>query len=386
MHSDEGKISQILRNFISNALKFTERGEILVAAALNSNRDRITFSVSDTGIGIPPEDQERIFKEFAQLEHPLQHRVKGTGLGLPLTKKLAEILGGSVSVESRAGIGSIFFVTLPVVYPEAGQPAEPDLQHTAPQFDRPGVPVLVIEDDTSDTLLYEKYLKGSVFQVMSARTLKEARRMLSMMRPKAIILDILLQGEDTWNFLLELKKDEATKEIPVLVATSIEDQQKGLSLGADAYHLKPIDRRWLLNQLSLWTQQPAKRLLLVDDEDTSRYVVIGLLEGCGFGIVETADPREALRLAQDEVPHVILLDLVMPGVTGFEVLDQLKRDPRTAGIPVVITTSKTLNEEERARLAKAAAILSKGDLTQERIVATIERSLAAVSLAAGAAS
>jgi CheY-like chemotaxis protein/anti-sigma regulatory factor (Ser/Thr protein kinase) len=386
MYTDEGKTSQILRNFISNALKFTERGDIRVAAALTSNRDLITFSVTDTGIGIPPEDQERIFKEFSQLENPIQHRVKGTGLGLPLTKKLAEILGGSVSVESRVGVGSTFSVTLPMIYTAAGQTAEPDQQTAAPQFDLSRVPVLVIEDDQSDTLLYEKYLKGSAFQVMAARTLKEARRVMSMIRPKAIILDILLQGEDGWNFLLELKKDGATKEIPILVATTIEDQQKGLSLGADAYHVKPVDRRWLLDQLSLWAQLPTKRLLLVDDEDMSRHVMNGFLDGCGFRIFETADPREALRLAGDELPHVILLDLIMPGLTGFEVLDQLKRDPRTAGIPVVITTSKTLSEDERNRLAKAAAILSKGDLTQERILATIERSLADVSLAAGAAS
>ena len=381
MYSDEGKTSQILRNFISNALKFTERGEIRVGASVNSNRDRITFSVADTGIGIPAEDQECIFKEFSQLENPIQERVKGTGLGLPLTRKLAEILGGSVSVESRVGSGSIFSVTLPVVYAAAGQPVERD--QPAPQFDLSLVPVLLVEDDTSDRLLYEKYLKGSPFQVLAAKSLTEARRLMSMIRPKVIILDIMLHGEDSWNFLVEVKKDEATKDIPVLVVTSIEDQQKGLSLGADAYQVKPVDRRWLLDQLSRWTQQPPKRLLLVDDEDMSRYVLKGLLDGCGFRILETADPREALRLAGDESPHVILLDLVMPAMTGFEVLEQLKSEPRTASIPVVITTSKTLNEDERHRLAKAAAILSKADLTPQRIVAIIEQTLADVSMATG---
>jgi signal transduction histidine kinase/CheY-like chemotaxis protein len=381
MYSDERKTSQILRNFISNALKFTERGEIRVGASVNSNRDQITFSVADTGIGIPAEDQERIFKEFSQLENPIQERVKGTGLGLPLTRKLAEILGGRVSVESRIGSGSTFSVTLPVVYAAADQPVERD--QPPPQFDLSLVPVLLVEDDTSDRLLYEKYLKGSPFQVLAARSLTEARRLMSMVRPKVIILDIMLHGEDSWNFLVEVKKDEATKDIPVLVVTSIEDQQKGLSLGADAYQVKPVDRRWLLDQLSRWTQQPPKRLLLVDDEDMSRYVLKGLLDGCGFRILETADPREALRLAGDESPHVILLDLVMPGMTGFEVLEQLKSEPRTASIPVVITTSKTLNEGERHRLAKAAAILSKADLTPQRIVAIIEQTLADVSMATG---
>jgi CheY-like chemotaxis protein/nitrogen-specific signal transduction histidine kinase len=380
IYGDEGKISQILRNFISNALKFTERGEIRVAAALNAEGDRITFSVTDTGIGIPAEDQERIFKEFGQLENPIQKRVKGTGLGLPLTKKLAEILGGTVSVQSQAGSGSTFSVTLPVAFAPVGQD-EPE-PPAAVQYDRSRVPILLIEDDTSDTLLYEKYLKGSPFQLVTARSVMEARRILGMVRPEVIILDIMLYGEDSWNFLVEVKRDEATKGIPVLVVTTVEDPQKGLSLGADAYQIKPVDRRWLLDQLARWTQRPTKRLLLVDDEEVSRYVMSAFLEGSGFRVLVATDAREALRLAGDESPHVILLDLIMPGMTGFELLDRLKSDPHTAGIPVVITTSKALDAEERQRLGKAAAILSKGDLTQQRILETIDRGLADVSVGA----
>lgn len=249
LYSDEGKVSQILRNFLSNALKFTEQGEVRVSASLCDDGQRVRFAVSDTGIGIPPEHQAQIFTEFVQLDNPLQKQAKGTGLGLPLCRRLAELLGGSVGVTSDLGIGSTFSVTLPLRYAALAEmpvaPVEP------PSSPEPGQPVvLVVEDNEELLFVYERYLAGTGFGFLPARTVRSARHHLARLRPHAILLDILLPDESSWALLAELKNNPATATIPVLVATTEADQQKGLALGADAYGVKPITREWLLTQLA----------------------------------------------------------------------------------------------------------------------------------------
>ncbi len=212
LYSDEGKISQILRNFISNALKFTERGEVRVSAA-TSGAGEVAFSVSDTGIGIASEDQESIFQDFVQLDHPLQRRVKGTGLGLPLSRKLAEFLGGKVEVQSRLGAGSTFTLRIPATW------REPDARPSAAvvEFlpDPLGRTVLVVEDSPEMVMTYKSYLRGSGFQLAVAATTREAEDFLERVKPCAIILDVVLRSEDTWGFAAKLKQASHTKDIPV---------------------------------------------------------------------------------------------------------------------------------------------------------------------------
>jgi signal transduction histidine kinase len=266
LYTDEGKVSQILRNFLSNALKFTQHGQVRIAATLSQDQQTVHFAVTDTGIGIAPEDQARIFEEFTQVAHPLQKRVKGTGLGLPLCRKLAELLGGSVAVESTVGLGSTFTATLPVVY-QAPSPttalSEVVAQHAG--AGQAGFPaVLTIEDSEEWLSVYQKYLTQLGFQMLAARSLRDARRTLEQMKPQAIILDILLRGEDTWRFLAELKADPTTSTIPVLVVTEVEDQQKGLALGADAYCVKPVELTWLSEQLWQLVPPPVQKILVLD--------------------------------------------------------------------------------------------------------------------------
>jgi signal transduction histidine kinase/CheY-like chemotaxis protein len=368
LHTDEGKVSQILRNFISNALKFTERGEVRVSAEMTQEGNNVVFSVVDTGIGIAPEDQPRVFQEFTQLDTPLQRRIKGTGLGLPLSKKLAELLGGSLSVESQPGIGSTFYATIPRIFVEP-EPAI-TVAEAAWQPDPARTPVLVVEDSAEDILIYEKFLKGSSFQAIPARTLKEAREALQKVKPQAIILDILLRGEDSWPFLATMKQDAATSNVPILVVTTIGDQDKGMALGADAYCVKPVDRRWLLEKLKLLVQtEPSKKVLIVDDEEVSRYQFRGFLTDTSYVPIEASNGLEGLLRARLEQPRLIFLDLFMPEMSGFEVLDQLKADPLTRDIPVVISSLKVLEEAERDQLTgKALAILPKGDLTREQVL------------------
>ena len=252
--TDESKVSQILRNLISNALKFTESGEIRVSVTLTADGKAVCFAVADTGIGIALEDQARIFDEFLQVENALQQRVKGTGLGLPLCKKLATLLGGSITVQSAPGGGSTFSVVLPLHYrPGEEPPPEADIIRSF----NPQLPtVLVVEDDEATLLLYEKFLQGSGFRLLPARTARQARDLLRDLRPQAIILDILLPGEDAWPLLAELKGQEESQDIPIMVVTTVEDQRKGLALGADAYYLKPIERTRLLDTLQQLTSRP----------------------------------------------------------------------------------------------------------------------------------
>jgi signal transduction histidine kinase/CheY-like chemotaxis protein len=357
LDTDEAKVSQILRNFISNALKFTERGEVRVSAALSPDGEAVDFAVADTGIGIAPEDQSRIFEEFGQLENPLQQKYKGTGLGLPLTRKLTELLGGRITVVSRPGLGSTFTARIPRRY------AAPEPAPSAPawQADPRLDPVLIVEDNPQDVLVYEKLLRGSPFQPIAVSTVARAREAMRRLRPAAVILDIRLRGEDAWGFLTEVKRREETRDIPVLVVSTVADQPKGLGLGADAYAVKPVERGWLLDTLTrLTAPAPRRRVLVIDDDETSRYLVRTSLADTTYAVVEAVDGQEGLRRARELRPAAIFLDLVMPGRSGFEVLEQLREEATTRGIPVIVLTSKVLAPADAEWLrARASVVLSK---------------------------
>jgi signal transduction histidine kinase/DNA-binding response OmpR family regulator len=362
LFTDEAKVSQVLRNFISNALKFTERGEVRVSVR-NGHDDTVVFSVADTGIGIAPDDQPRIFKEWEQVEGKMQKTAKGTGLGLPLSKKLAQLLGGDVYLKSQLGMGSTFFVAVPIRYAGATEAIYvPDVKR---ELDASKLPVLVVEDNREALFIYEKYLKGTEFQVVPAQDLKEARRALDDFKPIAIVLDVLLQGEHSWNLLQDLKQNPGTKDIPVFVVTVVENQSKALALGATAFHAKPIDRAWLLNQLQATLDRHEGQILMVDDDEIARYLLRGLLAGSGHRLLEAQGGVEGLRVARLSKPNLIILDLSMPDLSGFEVLETLKRDPETREIPVVIYTSQSLDSEERARLQEAVDIVPKGASSRE---------------------
>ncbi|HYJ33128.1 MAG TPA: ATP-binding protein [Candidatus Binatia bacterium] len=372
LHTDEGKVSQILRNFISNALKFTEQGEVRVRARLVNGGGKIAFEVSDTGIGIAPEDQERIFQEFTQIDSAIQRRVRGTGLGLPLCRRLAELLGGSVSVRSEVGAGSTFVAEIPVSYAERDSVAL-DSWHPMPGR----LPVLVVEDAPEEALLYEKYLSAAGYQVLHARTLREAREALSIMSPALILLDVLLRGEDTWAFLTELRRRPDTGATPILIVSTVEDQAKGAALGADAYLIKPIDRQRLIRQISSMTGDVVmRRVLIVDDEEISRYLIRQSLTAPHVEVLEAATGAEALHVAGSGQVGAICLDLRMPDQDGEEVLRRLKSDPMTREIPVFVVTSKALGEGERDRLLEmAAGVISKETLSRERILPRVEEAM-----------
>jgi signal transduction histidine kinase/CheY-like chemotaxis protein len=250
LYTDESKLNQILRNFISNALKFTLEGTISVSAR-EAEGDLVQFTVADTGIGIPLEEQERVFDEFAQVEGPHQRGLRGTGLGLPLCRRLAELLGGSISLESAPGAGSTFTLTLPRRYGGASEvflPPGPPAQ--AGEVDPQRLPVLVIENNPETLFLVENYLAGSRYQVIAARTAREGRRAIQSVRPVAIVLDVLLDRDNCWEFLEEIKAMPRTADIPVLVISTVDFEPRAKRSGADLFRLKPIDPAWLLDCLN----------------------------------------------------------------------------------------------------------------------------------------
>jgi signal transduction histidine kinase/CheY-like chemotaxis protein len=371
LYGDEAKISQVLRNFISNALKFTERGEIRVAAGVSPDGDAVTFSVADTGIGIAEQDQESIFEEFVQVRGPMQGKVKGTGLGLPLCRRLAGLLGGCVSVASVLGQGSTFALTVPMRYAPAQQdmplPAEDMLQ------DPQRIPILVVEDEPDTFAYYEKITRGTPYLLVPAATLRHATELVARVRPAIVMLDIVLGGETTWRWLGDLKSSAEYAALPVIVASNVDDPEKGFALGAAAYLRKPIGRTALIETLNRLTRP---RILLIDDDPAARYTVRKMCEPLPYHVLEAADARDGLRVANTMQPSVIVLDLNLPDRRGEEVLRELSGTPATRHIPVVVLTSDEISSSSRAELMlDAQGVLSKRDLRRETLTAALRAAI-----------
>jgi signal transduction histidine kinase/CheY-like chemotaxis protein len=374
LETDEAKVSQVLRNLVSNALKFTEAGHVTVSVEPGPD-DTVSFRVSDTGIGIAPEHQQHIFEEFYQVEGPRQRQVKGTGLGLALSRRLAEVLGGSLTVKSLPGVGTTFTLQVPRVHPEVQTLA--GMVERSEQLE-PGVaPVLVVEDDRQTLFLYEKYLSRSGFPVLPVRSVEEARSALARVRPVAVVLDVMLEGETTWSFLAELKSQESTRDIPVMVVTVMDREQKARALGADEFWLKPVAEEQLRRKLATVARNgPMQRVLVIDDDDLHRYLLKKLLADTPYSVQEASSGAEGVRVAREQVPHLIFLDFVLPDMTAFDVLDALKADPLTRDIPVVLHTSKPLEEAEHKRLEReTASILTKHTLSREVAITRIRDAL-----------
>jgi signal transduction histidine kinase/DNA-binding response OmpR family regulator len=355
MFNDEAKLSQVLRNLISNALKFTERGEVRVSAQRDGSD--VSFRVADTGIGIAKADLPIIFEEFGQIETRLQKLVKGTGLGLPLSRRLAELMGGILAVESEVGVGSTFSVRVPITLG-----TKPATKFAVPQIT--GLPVLIVEDNNETRYLLESALRRSEFQPIAASAPVEARAVLDAVRPVAVIMDMILQGEPSGNLIRDLKTSTATRSIPVLAISIHDVERDSISAGADAFARKPVDGNVLLPWLRERTQsRSAHRVLVIDDNEVARFTLRQLLQRSGLHTVEAMNGSEGLAFARQDRPDAIFLDLIMPEMDGFAVIEQLRKERLLADVPVVVYTSKAITQLERSRLLEhARAVLSKSDL------------------------
>jgi signal transduction histidine kinase/CheY-like chemotaxis protein len=379
--TDEAKVSQIVRNFISNALKFTESGEVRVSARLTPDGASVAIAVTDTGIGIARADQEAIFEEFVQLDHQAQRRVKGTGLGLPLARRLAHLLGGRITLESEVGVGSMFTLVLPLVF----SPAADD--STAATGRRPlvdwepdpaRIAVLVVGASRADAMTYQELLRGSLFQVLAARSVGEATRLLARLRPRAVVLHLDLEDESAWELLARLKqRDEGVEPIAVVALVREDDRDKALALGADRCLTAMPGRDELLESLRSFGSGPtARRVLVIDDDAVGRYLMRTFLRDTSCVVSEATGGREGIEAARRERPDVIFCDLYMPDMGGLEVLSQLKADPITHDIPVVLNTAKSLSAEERTDLERlGVAVLLKDRFSRADAAAEVRRLL-----------
>ncbi len=375
IETDRTKLSQIVRNLVSNAIKFTERGEVRVTA--EQVGDRIILRVTDTGIGIAPEDHERVFEEYGQIESHLQKRLKGTGLGLPLARKLAARLGGMLHLDSEIGRGATFTLDIPARHEEAKEMRA--LVERSRQKSPGAASILVVEDDRHSLFLYERYLVTAGFHVLPARTIADAQELMKHHRPAAIVLDVMLEGDSSWSFLADLKSNPETQDIPVLVVTITNREDKARALGADEFWLKPVDQDRLLRKLREMSERShvaMTRVLVIDDDDKARYIIRRHLEGSPYKLFEASNGADGVQLARDQHPNVILLDFLLGGSTAFDVIDDLKADPCTRGIPVVVVTSHVLDAYEQKRLlAEASSVISKQNLSRELAINRIRDAL-----------
>jgi signal transduction histidine kinase/DNA-binding response OmpR family regulator len=369
--ADPAKAKQILYNLLSNAVKFTpERGHVGVRAS--QDEEGVRFAVWDTGIGIKAEDQRRIFEEFQQVETTTARQYEGTGLGLALAKKFVELHGGRIWVESELGKGSTFTFRLPSV----GQPAMP--AEGRPEPEEIGLPlVLLVEDDPKTRELLRFSLLREGFRVEEALHGEEALPKARALRPFLIILDILLPRKDGWEVLRELKEDPMTQDIPVVIVSIVDEPERGFSLGAADYILKPFDRDDFLRRLGRYSfttkvQLEPVKILIIDDDPLAVDALAGMLEPAGFEIFKAYGGQEGLELAAKQQPNLILLDLLMPEISGFEVVQRLKEHPQTKGIPIFVVTLKDLTTEDKQKLnSLVAAVMPKGAFSRERLLEEI---------------
>ncbi|MBZ0273589.1 response regulator [bacterium] len=355
--ADERKLKQIVYNLLSNAAKFTPGGGSITLSATRSDGE-LRIHVKDTGIGILPEDQERIFLAFEQVDSSYARQVQGTGLGLTLCRNLVELHGGRIGVESQGeGTGSTFWFTIP--WRESQAPAIEALPETPfphPVLEHHERPVvLVVEDESTAAELLTEYLRGGGYDVEYARDGIEAIRRARAIKPFAITLDVLLPKKNGMSVLAELKLDAATKDIPVVMVTVTEKQQLAFTLGAIEWFIKPVDAGRLLETLRLVRRAngiPHPTVLIIDDEADTREYLSEIIGRDGFDVLLAAGGEQGVKAVRDSHPDILVLDLMMPDVDGFEVVDRIKDDPLGRRIPIVVYTAKELTAEDRKRLSR----------------------------------
>jgi len=381
IEADAGKLKQMLLNLASNAVKFTsEVGLVRIEA--ERFQSAVEISVSDTGIGIAESDLNRLFKEFQQLESGAGRRQEGTGLGLALTKRLAQLHGGEIRVTSELGRGSVFTIRLPLRPSDAKRAAPvPVLPRATPHDRRPLV--LVVEDDLQAAELLARQLDRGGFRAEVALGGVEAMAKARELHPIAITLDILLPGLDGWDVLEQLKREPATMDIPVVVISVVDKPELGRALGAIDYFVKPVDGKALLNRLAQFTftgkvGTEETRILAVDDEPANLEWLETVLKPAGFSVISAIGGKEGIELARISRPHLVLLDLMMPDVSGFDVVQALHADDSTRGIPIMILTAKDLTDADKRELnGSVAAILERGSTGAADLVGWLNRLMAA---------
>ena len=383
MYTDENKLKQILLNLLSNAVKFTERGVISVHARngrevggkARPGDGWVSFEVADTGIGIAADDLPTIWEEFQQVDGSLSRRYEGTGLGLAIVRRLVQLMGGDIAVESVVGRGSTFCfsvpVHLPAAAPQRSEEATPVVE--APRWRLPAgnKPLVLVVDDEPEVLyILEKYLRDEGYDIAVAHTGDEAIAKARELHPFAITLDVMLPGRDGWEVIQTLKSDESTADIPIIVLSMLDNRQLGYSLGASDYLVKPVSRNDLLERLErIKNGHPLVSVLVVDDDPIEQRVLATTFHDIGMEVTSCLDGPSALLWLETHQPDLITLDLMMPGMDGFSVLEVIKAQSKLQTIPILIITAKEITAQDRARLNNAtASVIQKGPRQRDEVL------------------
>ncbi len=377
--ADERKLKQILLNLLSNAVKFTPPSGIVTLAGAVTDAG-VEISVHDTGIGISREEQDKIFDEFYQVATDRKGKTEGTGLGLALARQFVLLHGGTMRVESEPGKGSTFTCTLPIRAPEqavhpveAGRPETDDLTTLV----RTGPLALVIEDDPAAAKLFSIYLMEAGFTVELAASGERGLELARIRRPALITLDILMPKVDGWDLLARLKADPFTASIPVVIVSIVDQRGKGFALGAVDYIVKPVKKEDLMRAVrhAVAALQPASRkptIVVVDDDPMALGLMEAVLEPEGYTVLKATAGAQAIPLIREYRPDLIVLDLLMPEMDGFQVVDVLRQDAATAQIPIVILTNRTLSKEEKEGLnGRISYLTQKADFGRTEFLAVV---------------
>ena len=390
MRADLTKVRQALFNLLSNAAKFTDRGTIALTAqrVAADNGDRIIINVTDTGVGIHEEKLDHIFDEFSQADSSTTRDFGGTGLGLSISRRFCQMMGGDITVESKPGEGSRFTIELPAnvdaleAAKEIATETEPDLLSDASILgDVVSAPsggyatILVVDDDDSSRDLLKRTMEGDGYRVVTAANGNECLRLAREMKPDAITLDVMMPGMDGWSVLKKIKSDDALRDIPVIMVSMVHDREMGFTLGASEYLTKPVDRRRLLDLARRYTTDIG-RVLIVEDDASTRELMRRTFEAEGWRVSEAENGKIGLEQVVDNHPDIILLDLMMPVMDGFQFMERL---PEIAGgkhIPVFVLTAKLLTEQEKQFLKKRSEfVASKNNGYMEGLLAKVRTSL-----------
>ncbi len=375
MHADLTKVRQALFNLLSNACKFTKQGTI----TLNVSRESVDggrwlrFRVTDTGIGMTAEQMDKLFQAFSQADASTTRQFGGTGLGLAISRKFCQMMGGDITVESAFGEGSSFTIHLPSEVADRKVLQAPSAEEIPP----PAAPVseemptvLVIDDDPAVRDLMQRMLGKEGLRVVAAANGKEGLRLAKELHPDTITLDVLMPGMDGWAVLAALKGDPALADIPVVMITIVDEKHVGYTLGVTDYLTKPIDWKRLTEILRRYRQAGATcRVLIAEDDTHTRKMVRTRLEKEGCLVTEAENGRVALERMAESATDVILLDLMMPEMDGFQFLDQLRGHEDWRTIPIIVMTAKDLTAEDRQRLdGYVETVLEKGTYSPEALL------------------
>ncbi len=378
VRADAIRLRQVLLNLLSNASKFTDEGEIIVHASVQTGpagHPEILVSVSDTGPGIAPEDQGKLFQAFSQVDDSPTRKTGGSGLGLSISQQLIQLHGGRIGVHSEAGKGSTFYFTLPIY---RAQEPEPRLQG--------GKIVLAVDDDPQVLSLYERYLGPQGYNVITLTDPAKALERARQIKPFAVTLDIMMPGFDGWQVLSELKRDPETRNIPVVICSILEQQERGFSLGAADYLLKPILEEDLVNALNrLNGDGTIHDVLVIDDDPNSLRLMQKIFQHSAYKLTLAQGGLAGWQMLTTHPPQAVILDLFMPELDGFTILERMREQSRLRDVPVVVVSGGELSSDQRRMLTDfGQRLISKGSIEEKDLLNILDRALRRVAVSRAA--